>query len=98
MPFCQRKIGEQLFELARQGGRSDGLSEDSQACALCSFEVLSRFAHLSNERTPGANFTKLSDRLRTIGIVECQDRGLGEWVCCSKACGMVGITLHFCRS
>ena len=52
------------------------------------------FAHGAEEVGPGANLAVVSDCLAAVGIVELENRGLGEGVASAEGGGVLGVALQ----
>ncbi len=50
-------------------------------------------ANRRDERAPRSNLTELDNRLRAIGVVKRQERGLRVEIGCAKASRMIGVAL-----
>ena len=83
--------------LGGKRGRHDGLADNAQAGAALLPLTRHGIADRGKGLVPGARLAKLRDRLRTVGIVERQDRGLAENIGGAAAGGMIGIALDLGR-
>ena len=97
-PLGVGMLRENLLDLRRERGRVDRLGDDAQTGAARGRLGRQRAAQGRNEAAPRTNLPKLGDRVRAIGVVHREHRGLREQVGAAAAGGMVGIAFDLGRA
>ena len=97
MPFRGREAREQLADLRRQRRRVDRLGQDAEAGALERLLRRQRRADRAEKRRPRTDLAEVGQRLRAIGIVEAEDRGLREDVGRAEAARVQRVALDLGR-
>ncbi len=72
---------QQRTQLVSEGGRGDSRGQDADARSQQALLDIERGTHGLYQRSPGANFPEVGERLRTIGVIHTQDRSLREDIC-----------------
>ena len=89
---------EQIADLGRQRRRAHRLGQDPQAGALKRLLGRERRPDRPEKRRPRTNLAEVGERLRAIGIVEAEHRGLREDVGRAEAAGMQRVAFDLRRA
>ena len=98
MPLRARILSQQFLDLASQGGRIDGFRQNPEASPLQTGLPPKGVPQVGEEVLPRADFFDPLDPLRAIGIVQRQDRRLGNGVRCAKARGVRRVAFNLRRA
>ena len=90
-------LGEDRPHLVGEGRRGDRTGQDAHPQAAQRLLGLEERRRLVDEGPPGADAAKVDDRLRAVGVVEVEHRGLGEDVGRPQARRVVGVALDLRR-
>ena len=85
--------GEHLLDLGGQRRRVHRFGEDAQPAALARRLGRQRAADRGDEAAPRPDAAQLGDRVRPVGVVEGEDRGLREDVGAAAGRRMIGVAL-----
>ena len=100
LPLVPARLGElaqERAELAREGGRGDGLGQDAEPGAPARALRPERRAEHRQEAAPRADVAQVGEGLRAVGVVERQHRGLCRGVGRTQAGRMLGVALDLGR-
>ena len=98
VPSGGREAREEGADLGRQCRRAHRLGQDPQTGALKGLLRRERRPDRPEKRRPRPNLADVGERLRAIGIVEAEHRGLGKDIGCAEAAGMKGVALNLGRA
>ena len=81
-------------QLLRHARRSDRLGENADARAVLALLLRQRIAQGARVLAPGTDLAVEAERLRSVGIVKLQNRGLRIGIACAQRGGVFGVALH----
>jgi hypothetical protein len=96
-PLGARESLQKVIELSAERRRGHGFCEDADASPLRGLLRAQHLAHRGGERIERPNLPEMGDRLRSIWIVQTENRRLREQIRCTEARRMVGIAFDLRR-
>ena len=97
MPLRRREARQQIANLRGERRRADRLGEDAEPGALERLLRGQRGADRAEKRRPRADLAEIGERLRAVGIVEPENRGLREHVGRAEAARMQRVAFDLGR-